>query len=160
METTEQIHQGLPPRFVEKGGKILIAGLGGIDVTLSDTEVRGIIEEGVPAELFRGKRVLVLTPDATRTCPLPMMVRALHQVIGRQCRKLDFMVALGTHTPLSQERILALYGIQDRREEFSGSTFYNHDWHLEGTFHQVGSFGAGCDRPRFLSHHPEPLPPV
>ena len=72
-----------------------------------------------------------------------MMIRAIQQVIGSQCRKLDFMVALGTHTPLSQQRIVALYGIQDRRKEFSSSTFYNHDWYLKDTFRQVGTFSTG-----------------
>ena len=46
-------------------------------MTLSEAKIREIIEAGTPAGLYENKRVLVLTPDGTRTCPLPMMVRLL-----------------------------------------------------------------------------------
>ena len=68
---------------------------------LSRDEVREIMAEGIPPELYRGKKVLVLTPDATRTAPLPLMVKELHELIGGVAKQLDFMVALGTHRPLS-----------------------------------------------------------
>ena len=38
-------------------------------------EVRAILAEGLAPQTLAGKRVLVLTPDGTRTAPLPMMVR-------------------------------------------------------------------------------------
>jgi nickel-dependent lactate racemase len=78
---------------------------GSFSVSFSEEKVKEIIEGGTPAILYEKKRVLVLTPDATRTCPLPMMVRALHEVIGERAAKLDFMVAVGTHPPLSEEKM-------------------------------------------------------
>jgi nickel-dependent lactate racemase len=85
--------------------------------------------------------VIVLTPDATRTCPLPVMIRAIRDVMGGHCTRLDFMVALGTHTPLPADRILSLYGIS-RREEWAGSSFFNHQWDRSDTFRRIGSFSA------------------
>jgi nickel-dependent lactate racemase len=109
-------------------------------VSFSEEKVKEIIETGTPSSLYEKKRVLVLTPDATRTCPLPMMVRAVREVMGERAAKLDFMVAVGTHIPLSEKRILELYGItaQCRKETFGRSEFFCHRWDLPETFLQVG----------------------
>lgn len=119
-------------------------GRGSINIRLNAAEVHSLIAEGTPAELVRDKRVLVLTPDATRTCPLPMMIRALQSVIGPLCAKLDFMVSLGTHPPMPQNRICSLYGISeaDRRTRFAGSDFYNHRWDLPDTLTVIGHLGS------------------
>ncbi len=103
-------------------------------------EVKGIIEAGTPGRLYAGKRVLVLTPDATRTCPLPMMVRAVREVIGARARQLDFMVAVGTHAVLPEREILALYGIgpEDRSGAFGESRFLCHRWDRPDTFVDIG----------------------
>jgi nickel-dependent lactate racemase len=120
----------------------MIVGRGGPDTVLPEKEVEAIIAEGTPAALYAGKRVLVLTPDATRTCPLPMMVRAIRNTIGSRAARLDFMVALGTHTPLPPEGILALYGIADPRRDFPRSAFFNHRWDLPETFRRIGTLAA------------------
>jgi lactate racemase len=49
----------------------VVVGKGGPQEVLQEEDVVSVIEEGTPVELFERKRVLVLTPDATRTCPLP-----------------------------------------------------------------------------------------
>ncbi len=118
----------------------MVFGKGSPDTDLSENEVAEIIDSGVPMKLYAGKRVLALTPDATRTCPLPMMVRAVNKIIGARSGALDFMVALGTHTPLSGEEILALYGISDfqRSREFSKSKFLNHRWDKPATLQRIG----------------------
>jgi len=109
-------------------------------VPFSEEKIKEMIEAGTPSALYEKKRVLVLTPDATRTCPLPMMVRAIREVIGERAAKLDFMVAVGTHAPLSEEKILGLYGItaQSRNERFAKSEFLCHRWDLPETFVQIG----------------------
>ena len=107
---------------------------------LSEEQVREIVEAGTPARLYENRRVLVLTPDGTRTCPLPMMVRVLREVIGDRVAALDFMVALGTHPILREEEILALYGIgpEERETRFGRSEFFCHRWDLPGTFQRIG----------------------
>lgn len=72
----------------------MVKGMGSPDRSLLEQEVRTRLEEGTPANLFDRKRVLVLTPDATRTCPLPMMVRSIQEGIGKRSAKLDFMVGV------------------------------------------------------------------
>ena len=118
----------------------MVTGKGSPERVVSEIEVSEIIESGIPLNLYAGKRVLALTPDATRTCPLPMMVRMVNAIIGARSAKLDFMVALGTHTPLSGEQILQLYGISDfqRSREFNKSQFLNHRWDRPQTLQRIG----------------------
>jgi lactate racemase len=118
----------------------MLKGIGSPDRVLVEKEVHTLLEEGTPAGLFERKRVLVLTPDTTRTCPLPMMIRSVGDVIGARTVKLDFMVALGTHTPLAHSDILKLYGIDDSRKRFDGSQFFNHEWGREDSFARIGTF--------------------
>ena len=122
----------------------MIEGIGSPDAILTAENVKSVIEAGTPPNLFDNKRVLVLTPDATRTCPLPMMIRAIREVIGTRSAKLDFMVALGTHPPLSDDEIFQLYGLSPRlrEEKFSKSHFFNHRWDIPESFARIGSFNS------------------
>jgi len=117
-------------------------GRGSPETVLHEEDVAAIIEQGTPVRQFENKRVLVLTPDTTRTCPLPMMIRAIRRTIGERCARLDFMVALGTHTPMSPEAILALYGITDRERDFARSSFFNHAWEHPDTLQRIGTLSV------------------
>ena len=118
----------------------MMTGKGKPEGALTDNAIRHIVASGTPEEIYRDKRVLVLTPDNTRTCPLPLMISVVHELMAPMAKQLDFMVALGTHQPLSEERILQLYGIsqEERKTIFKNSVFHNHRWDLEGTFTRLG----------------------
>ena len=115
-------------------------GQGKADKVLHDAEIFGIVERSLPLATFAGKKVLVLTPDTTRTCPLPLMIDCLGKHLSGVAASLDFMVALGTHTPLADERILALYGVsvEERRTRWANSNFLNHRWDLPETLIRIG----------------------
>lgn len=101
-------------------------------------EAAELLRAGTPAALVDGRRILVLTPDATRTCPLPMLVRAVHDAFGRAAA-LDFMVAVGTHTPLAEPDVLRLYGISPaERAAFGSARFLSHRWDVPGTLERIG----------------------
>ena len=94
----------------------MTAGRGNPDLDIGLEEAKAIIAEGTPEQLVAGRKVLVLTPDATRTCPLPRMITAVKEVIGGKAKRLDFMVALGSHHPLDDDQILNIYDpITERR---------------------------------------------
>ncbi len=117
----------------------MTSGFGSAEALLSSEEIREIVAAALPESKTRDQRLLVLTPDTTRTCPLPEMVRALHEVAGSVAARLDFMIALGTHTPLAEEKILKLYGIaEDQRSSFTNSAFLNHRWDLDETMTRIG----------------------
>ncbi len=117
----------------------MVTGQGSPKKNMGLESVREILMRGIPREAYQGKKVLVLTPDATRTCPLPMMVRALQEVVGSNCKQMDFMVALGTHPPLGKDKILALYGIQHTGDIWPGNAFLDHRWDKPETLCSLGS---------------------
>jgi len=122
----------------------MVTGSGSAQTRLTGEEIRGIVEKGIPPHTIDGRRVLVLTPDPTRTCPLPLMARIVRDVIGARASRMDFMVALGTHPILSEDRIDALFGIPagQRAAVFPGSRIFNHRWDLPETLRKVGTFSA------------------
>ena len=118
----------------------MVTGNGSPERALTEDEISAIVTSGIDRNLYCDRKVLVLTPDTTRTCPLPLMVSLLQETIGPHAKALDFMVALGTHQPLSEERILQLYGIsaEQRESRYRDTRFYNHRWDLEDTFRRIG----------------------
>ena len=100
------------------------------------------LEAGTPAHLVDNRRVLAVTPDATRSAPMPLLIRAVQQVIGSRAAQLDYMVALGTHPVMSDAEILRLYGLspEQRERDFGGSRFMNHRWDRPETLVRIGRF--------------------
>ena len=88
---------------------------------------------------FQNQRVLVLIPDHTRSLPLPFLFRALVDVL-HDAKQLDFMVALGTHPPLSEESINKLVGIttEERTTTFKHVGLLNHAWDTPSTLTSLG----------------------
>jgi lactate racemase len=119
----------------------MVTGQGSVATRLGEAEITAIVEKGVPAGIVDGKRVLVLTPDATRSCPLPQMARVVARVVGRRAKKLDFMIALGTHQALPDDKVDALFGIGpgDRDGVFKGMRFLNHRWDLPESLQKLGT---------------------
>jgi nickel-dependent lactate racemase len=118
----------------------MVAGYGSLHADLREQEVMEILAEGLTSDFITGKRILVLTPDATRTAPLPMMIRSVHDILNRYAKRVDYMVALGTHRPLSDREIDTLYGITkaERNIQFSNSDFLNHQWGKPDAFKTIG----------------------
>ncbi len=102
----------------------VIAGSG----LLSNETIRGTLEEGLAGK-FTGLRILVLIPDHTRSLPLPYLFRVLVEIL-HNTKQLDFMVALGTHPPLSDESLNRLVGIstEERSKKYKHIGLLNHAW--------------------------------
>jgi nickel-dependent lactate racemase len=105
---------------------------------LTDDEVRNTLD--ALAGHFTNQRVLVLIPDHTRSLPLPFLFRALVDVL-HDARQLDFMVALGTHPPLSDESLQKLVGItaEERTTTFRHVGLLNHAWDTPSTLVSLGT---------------------
>ncbi len=118
-----------------------VIGHGYTDQVMTDDEVREIIAQATAEMPIDGKRVLVITPDQTRTCPLPMMAKELHAAITPRATKLDFLIALGTHQPLDEAQIDKLFGIAPGQlaETLPGSEIFNHDWKNPAALRKVGT---------------------
>ena len=112
--------------------------------TLAPNEVRRWIAENVVTEDFRDKRMLLIIPDGTRTAPLPLLFDALFQQLGPVVRKLDVLVALGTHPPMSESQICKLLGIEEseRHKLFADVELFNHEWDRPESLLTLGTLSA------------------
>ena len=68
-------------------------------------QARDVVAKAMPEEDFRGRKVLLIVPDGTRTAPVGTMFKAIHDQIGGTAAVLDVMIALGTHQAMSEEAI-------------------------------------------------------
>ena len=72
---------------------------------LDENDVRAVVAGAARSLDLEGKRVLLIIPDDTRTCPIGLMIRAIGESFGGPAAALDVLVALGTHRPMPVERI-------------------------------------------------------
>jgi lactate racemase len=123
----------------------VIIGSGHKEGVLADSEVRDLCEQAVDGLDLRDKRVLVLIPDSTRTAPVGLMFRALCSLLlEARAARIDFLIALGTHPPMSEERILKLVELsaEDRRERFAAVGIHNHAWDDPAQLATLGTLSA------------------
>lgn len=112
---------------------------------ISEQSIRSSIQAGLAQRNWRGQRVLVLIPDATRTMPLPLffaIVRAELRAAGARAQ--TWMVALGTHPAMDDAALSTLLGcdvaaLQLREPDVS---IVNHDWQNPDTLVEVGTIDA------------------
>lgn len=111
--------------------------------TLSAETLLATLQRGLGGR-FRGQRVLALIPDHTRSLPLPFLFRAVVEILS-DVRQLDFMVALGTHPPLSEESLNRLVGItaQERAGQFREIGLLNHAWDDPFALRTIGRMETG-----------------
>ncbi len=120
----------------------MIAGQGSPQRNLSDDEMRSIIREGLATLPIDGKRVLVIIPDGTRMMPMPKMFELLREWIGPRAAALDFLVALGTHQPMTDAQLSRLVGRTVTNGHVDQTRIFNHEWSDPACFARVGVIPA------------------
>jgi nickel-dependent lactate racemase len=114
---------------------------------LSEMAVREWFERHVSPDDFRGKRVLLLVPDRTRTAPLPLLFDSLWDQLSGAVRGLDVLIALGTHPPLTEAQLGRLLGIDgERRARFPTVRVFNHEWNRDEALVTLGTLTASETR--------------
>jgi lactate racemase len=108
----------------------MITGKGSTTETLTVEDVRQLIAQACDGLPLDGKRVLVIIPDGTRTAPIALFFRLLYEQLGQRAAQLDYLIALGTHPPMSEEAIERLVGVsaRERAESFPKVRVFNHHW--------------------------------
>lgn len=106
---------------------------------LSVDEVRAIVDEALARMPLDGQRVLVLIPDGTRTMPLPLFFGLLEAAVAPRARSLDFLVALGTHAPMTDAQLSKLVGRTVTDGRAGERRIFNHRWDEPSTFTTLGA---------------------
>jgi lactate racemase len=117
-----------------------VIGLGATDRLLAETEVREIVGRALKRLTLAGKKVLLIVPDSTRTAPVGLLFRAIHDVLGAQSAALDVLVALGTHPPMSEEAICTRLEITttERAGKYGRVKLLNHNWSDPAALTSIG----------------------
>lgn len=111
---------------------------------LSETDVRATLAEGLARARLAGKRVLIIVPDGTRSGPMPLFFRLFHEILGDDVAALDYLIALGTHQPMSQAAIQRHFGVTaaEMAGNYANVRVFNHRWDLPATFIRLGAIPA------------------
>jgi nickel-dependent lactate racemase len=129
----------LPPGLAASAARV-----GDASTVLGDEQITAFIAEQLGAHPFDGRRVCVLVPDATRTCPLPLLMRAVHGALHGRVTRLTVLVALGTHAAMTEEALARHLGYEPGRlaDTYPGTTVVNHEWWKPETFADLGTVPA------------------
>src|SRR5688572_25837283 len=105
-------------------------GAGTAASTLAEETVQQLLAQACAALTVDGRRVLVIIPDSTRTAPIPLIFRLLYEQLGRRVAQLDYLIALGTHQPMSEPAISQLVDVtsQERATHYPNVQIMNHRW--------------------------------
>ncbi len=116
-------------------------GAGFEDRYLSEDEVREVLARAFDECDLTGKRVVVIIPDSTRTAPVPLFFRTFHEMLAGKVARLDYLIALGTHPPMAEERINELVGISaaERAGRYADVRVFNHRWDEPSELRRIGS---------------------
>ncbi|NBZ94929.1 MAG: DUF2088 domain-containing protein [Proteobacteria bacterium] len=108
---------------------------------LTPEQVEQIVAKGLPREELSGKKILLIVPDATRSCPLGDVFKELHRQLSGSVKALDVMIALGTHPPMSEEAICERLEItrEERAGHYASVRFLNHEWDNPAALRRIGT---------------------
>ncbi len=110
----------------------MTATLGGPGPILTEDDVRTFVRAQLSGLDLSGRSLCLVIPDATRTCPLPLLLGAIDEEAAGRTSACTAVVALGTHAPMADAAMRSLVG------PLSFPTV-NHAWWEDETFVHVGS---------------------
>lgn len=119
-----------------------LIGEGAPDRRLSEADLRRLLQEGLAPLELENRRVLIIVPDGTRTMPMPMLAGLLEETLGPRVAALDYLVALGTHQPMTDAQLTRLLGRPVIDGAAGRSRVFNHRWDLPDTFATLGTIPA------------------
>jgi nickel-dependent lactate racemase len=109
---------------------------------LTNQEIREIVLDGINSLSLNGKRVLIIIPDATRTMPMPLIFELFEELLLPRVKKLDYLIALGTHQPLDDSQLSNLVNRKVVNGVVGEIHLFNHAWNKPETFAHIGTIPA------------------
>jgi nickel-dependent lactate racemase len=124
--------------------RIEAARIGGPAGVLGEDEARAFVHEQLAAVDLDGRSVCVLVPDGTRSCPMPLLLGAVHEALHGRVTRLTVLVALGTHARMGETELSKHLGypLGAFAERYPGASVRNHEWWDPDTFASVGTISA------------------
>ena len=122
----------------------MVIGKGESGRFLSEAEAREVLARGLEKADLEGKRVLIIVPDGTRSGPIGLFFRLFHELLAPQTAALDYVIALGTHQPMSEAAIRRLLGVsaEEMAGRYAGVRVFNHRWNDPQALRTLGVIPA------------------
>ncbi len=120
----------------------MVFAISNTERSLSDTEVRELLAEGLASLDLDGCRVLVVIPDGTRTAPVGLFFGLLGDLLASKVEALDYLIALGTHPPMDDAAKSRLLDTPVVDGMAGSSRIFNHRWEMPETFTVLGTISA------------------
>lgn len=119
------------------------ARVGGPEGVVGRDVVASFVGEQLAAAPLDGRSLCVLVPDGTRSCPLPLLLQAVHAAVHRRVSRLTVLVALGTHAPMGETARAAHLGHPPGglATRYPGMLVLEHAWWDPATFARLGVIG-------------------
>ncbi|MEH1127947.1 lactate racemase domain-containing protein [Micromonospora sp. CPCC 206061] len=111
--------------------------VGAAGQVLDDATVRAFVRDRLAGADLDGRNVCVVVPDATRSCPLPLLLGAVHETLTGRAAAVTVLVALGTHAAMSDARLRDHLG-----GPYPGFEVRNHEWWRPEELVSLGTIGA------------------
>ncbi len=121
-----------------------VAHLGGAGQRLSEREVAAFVRDQLAAVDLDGRSICLVIPDGTRSCPLPLLLTAVHGALAGRVSRMTALVALGTHAAMEGTQLWTHLGAPDGdlAATYPGMDVRNHEWWDPQTFVSVGRIPA------------------
>lgn len=118
--------------------------IGGPHEVVAAEVVDAFLRERLAAFPVDDKKVVLVVPDATRSCPLPLLMRILHRELIGRVASLTAVIALGTHSYMEPEEIERWFGAgaEGLETTYPGLSIVNHEWRDPKMIVEVGSLSA------------------
>ena len=107
---------------------------------MNENKIQNKIGEGLSGFELSGKKVLAIIPDYTRTFPMDKFFKILFDYSKENFGKLDFLIASGTHSLMSTERICSHLGItlDEWDTHYKDIEAFNHSFNSEKELKKIG----------------------
>lgn len=111
------------------------------DGYLNEDQIRTFVVESLAGLPIDGKRILFVVPDNTRSMPMPLVFRTLVEALEHRAAANDFLIALGTHPPMSDEAINKHFGLTpgERATRYANVGIFNHAWQDPASLAHIGT---------------------
>jgi nickel-dependent lactate racemase len=109
--------------------------IGGPDEVLHPAAIDRFVDACFADLDLDGRSLCLVIPDATRNCPVAVLLAAIESAVRERVRSCTSVIALGTHAPMSSAAIATMVGPV-------GFPVQNHEWRDPSAFVSLGTLSA------------------
>jgi lactate racemase len=118
----------------------MVIGKGLTDAFLKNEDIEEFLQQAFIKWDMTGQKVLVVVPGSTRTLPMPLFFRLIHDGLAPKAKSIDYLIASGTYAPMSIEDACKIFGITPRQLSsiYKDVNIFMHRWNLPESYATLG----------------------